>query len=257
MSEARQAFARLTQANPLPVALVQELVEPSWREALLVRLLREPLPVSRRFIRPRTRVLLAGAAVLALAAVPSYAIGRSIVDWLAGEPAPPEIVKDFGQYAPQLGFNPKPGEAVLVARDQDLRLYVTTNSQGTYCYSLSTRRDGGTCVPRAVALTPIVAATVGTHPAGGFIVVGRIQNPLARSVRFAAPNGDAISREVGAGGFFVAGVLMDNETSACSAGDWAPSFSFFDHDGALVGRATIALAVGSRAACSFGSLHGP
>lgn len=75
---------------------------------------------------------------------PAYAIGRSVSDWLGAEPAFPDIVSEFGRYTPQLGFNPERGKAVRVAEDDSVRLFATTNKQGTYCFVVSTRADGGT-----------------------------------------------------------------------------------------------------------------
>ena len=70
----------------------------------------------RRERRRRRFVLTSG--VVALGAV---IVGTAIAatGWLVGSPAPPSVKSDFGSYAPQLGFNPQPGKAVLVASSGD------------------------------------------------------------------------------------------------------------------------------------------
>jgi hypothetical protein len=169
-----------------------------------------------------------------------------VVDWLTAEPAPPEVVDEFGRYTPQLGFDPEPGKAVLVARDEGVRLYVTTNKQGTWCFVLSTRADGGTCVRPAVADAPVVAAHVSDVSAGEAqrlgVLVGRIKAAEARTVRFADPDGTPVERPLGAGGFFVAGLRRPAEESVCDHGDWAPRFTFFDARGDVVAERVITLA---------------
>ena len=65
--------------------------------------------------------------------MPTTAVAATATGWLTGSPAPQSVVSDFGTYAPQLGFDPEPGRAVLVAQDGDVILYATTNKQGSYC----------------------------------------------------------------------------------------------------------------------------
>jgi hypothetical protein len=153
MTAARHTFVRLAAANPVPEQQIETLVDQRWRDDLPARIAERGAPSAsrRRSHRSPARLVLAAAAVIVLTAAPAYAIGRTLVDWLSAEPAPPEIVSDFGNYAPQLGFNPEPGKAVLVAEDEHVRLFATTNKQGTYCFIVGTRADGGTCVSRAVA----------------------------------------------------------------------------------------------------------
>jgi hypothetical protein len=163
--------------------------------------------------------------VIALAATPAFAIGRTLVDWLAAEPAPPEVVSDFGKYTPQLGFNPQPGKAVLVAEDDYVRLFATTNKQAPTASS-SAHEQTAARASRRVAAASVVAGYVSDVAAGKGdmrlrVVVGRIKNPEARRVSFPAPDGKTITRRIGAGGFFVAG-LRTATVSACEKGGWAP-----------------------------------
>jgi hypothetical protein len=227
-----------------------------WQDALR----RAGVSRAREWRWSRARLALAAAVVIALAAAPAYAIGRTVVDWLAAEPAPPEIVSDFGKYTPQLGFNPEPGKAVLVAEDDYVRLFATTNKQGTYCFIVSTRADGGTCVRPTVAAASVVAGYVSDVAAGKGdmrlrVVVGRIKNPEARGVSFAAPDGKTITRRIGAGGFFVAG-LRTATVSACEDGGWAPPFTFYNADGHVVAERTITLAFRSGTGTSRGCVAG-
>lgn len=93
------------------------------------------------------------------------------------------------------------------------------------------------------------------------MVVGRVQGTQARVVRFADPVGQHVTRAIGAGGFFVAGVPVDGAMAACASGDWKSTFSFFNDRGAKVAEATILLAVasgdGEARVCSFGALRLP
>jgi hypothetical protein len=100
-----------------------------------------------------TRRRIAVLAIVTLLIVIGTAVA-STTSWLTGSPAPQSVVSDFGTYTPQLGFNPEPGRAVLVAEDGDISLYATTNKQGTYCLVASAPwkrpeklADGGTCIP--------------------------------------------------------------------------------------------------------------
>ncbi len=252
MSEARLALARLAAANPVQDRTVEAIADRNWQQDVLAQAATTAqLPTSAR---PRTkrpsRLILAAVIVIALVSAPAYAIGRSVADWLSAEPAPHAVVDDFGNYRPQLGFNPEPGKAVLVAQDDDVRLFATTNTQGTYCFIVSTRADGGTCVSKEVSSAPIVAGYVSNVPRGSdgerlLVVVGRVKDSDARTVRFAAPGGDRVTRPTGAGGFFVAGIRVEETKSACERGDWAPSFAFYNATGAVIAEQTITLAVGS------------
>jgi hypothetical protein len=152
--------------------------------------------------------------------------------------------------APQLGFNPEPGRAVLVARDGGIILYATTNEQGGYCLVISApwKRpsnlpDGGTCIPRERAAAPLVAGLVGASSGPGdeqtYLIAGRTSDPAARTIRFADPGGASITRTIGSSGFFVASVRTD--TPACTNGDWKLTFSVSGADGQQRSSATITL----------------
>src|SRR5215217_1942136 len=200
MSGTRGLLRRLASANPVPEHRVETLVDQRWRDELpsLIRTRGVPPATEIRAQRKRGRVALAAALAVVLLAAPAYAVGRTVVGWLAAEPAPPEVVAEFGTYARQLGFNPEPGKAVLVAEDEQVRLFATTNTQGGYCFIVSTRADGGTCVPRRIAAAPAVAAYVSNvaAPAGDgrlLVVVGRIRNHQARAVSFADPDGETVT----------------------------------------------------------------
>ena len=100
--------------------------------------------------RRRRLVLLTSALTAARIIGSGTAIATT--GWLVGSPAPPNVKSDFGGFAPQLGFNPRPGRAVLVARDGAYKLYATTNKQGGFCTSLVTpgsqpgpHGEGGDC----------------------------------------------------------------------------------------------------------------
>lgn len=246
--KARAAFAKLVAANPVPERRIETLVDRESRIALLGRVTASGVPPTsrRRSTRSRERIAAAVFAAIIVGAAPAYAVGRSLVDWLAAESAPPDVVSDFGRYAPQLGFDPDPGKAVLVAEDRDVRLFATTNQRGTYCFILSTRADGGTCVSREVASSPVVAGYVSNVPLGGdtrlLVVVGRIKDPEARAVSFTTPDGGSVTRGLGAGGFFVAGIRASGAGSVCDNGDWEPSFTFFNNTGDVKSRYTITLA---------------
>lgn len=265
MSRRQRAFVRLAAANPVPDRRLHEVGDQLSSEAVLRRILGEPVGSTspRPFLTPRRRLIAIALAIAVLVALPSYAIGRSVVGWVLGDAAPPQVVADFGKYTPQLGFNPDPGEATLVARDGDLRLYVTTNRQGTYCFIVSSRLDGGSCVSAAVAATPIVAGFAGTAPPrpgeeSRFAVVGRIQRGRPDRVSFTTPRGDLVTKSIGLGGFFIAGIPVAGLMEACAQGDWTPTFEFLDANGELISAEAITIADSpGRGVCSFGSVHGP
>lgn len=189
-----------------------------------------------------------GAAIFGLSGVVvALAIGGT--GWLTGEPAPPEVVTNFQAYTPQLGFHPDPGKAVLVAQEGQVKLYATTDREGTYCLDLvapwkpATVRDGGTCIPQATASGDFVAGIVGggplTEQGTTLVVAGRIAAPQARSVQFADPGGKTVTQLLGSSGFFAATVTM---SAPCATGDWSSTFTALDADGnALAHTATISL----------------
>ena len=149
----------------------------------------------RHFPRqPRAGRSRRGVAALALG-ISLLVIGTAVAattDWLAGAPAPPSVVADFGTYAPQLGFHPDSGNSVLVAESGELQLYATTNAEGSYCVVASapwkrpnTNPDGGYCLPEKTAAQPIVAGIVGgsNQDADGsltLLVAGRSLPPAPR-----------------------------------------------------------------------------
>lgn len=236
--------------------LVAEIQSSQKRPSVL------PLPV---WIRPRRRV-----AALALALgllVIGTAVAATTTGWLTGSPAPKWVVDDFGSYAPQLGFNPEPGHAVLVAQDADISLYATTNRQGSYCLLASApwKRpsnlgEGGTCIPPAQASAPFVAGLVGaTSSSDGaqtYLIAGRTTDPDARWIRFSDPAGAPITRPIGFSGFFIATVR--SLESACANGDWKPTFIVLGPDGNQRASATITLGAAPSASsgvCVFEPPH--
>lgn len=81
----------------------------------------------RQMISPRRRRRLLFPAGLAFAAIAITGAALAASGWLTGQPAPSSVASDFSGYTPQLGFQPDPGNSVLVAQDGDSSLYATTN----------------------------------------------------------------------------------------------------------------------------------
>jgi hypothetical protein len=222
------------RADPLAAAVGEP---PS---GLLERVLASP-----RGERPgRLRSLPARLALVgAVFGVSAVIVGLSIAGtgWLTGEPAPPEVVTNFQAYTPQLGFHPDPGSAVLVAEDGPVKLYATTDREGTYCLDLvapwkpATTRDGGTCVPKPIASQAFVAGMLGGGPDSQqgmtMVVAGRIADSQARSVQFTGPDGQTVARPVGSSGFFVTTLATP---APCAGGDWSSTFTALDSDGNVV-----------------------
>ncbi len=225
----------------------------------------------RRFIS-LPRLVSSRRRVAALAIVVGLlVIGTAVAataNWLTGSPAPKSVVSDFGSYTPQLGFNPDPGSAVLVAEDSDVSLYATTNKQGSYCLVASApwKRpsrlpDGGTCIPPAQAAAPLIAGLVGAASSQSadeemYLIAGRTADPEARTIRFTDPNGDPITRAIGSSGFFIATVRTAG--SACQNGDWNATFSVLGADGKERTHATITLGFthsDSPGVCVFAAPH--
>jgi hypothetical protein len=195
--------------------------------------------VARR--RRRRRLLLASGAFAAMVAIGGTAVAAT--GWLVGAPAPPSVKADFGSYAPQLGFEPQPGHAVLVASDGPYQLYVTTNRQGTYCVLVSApwkrpgpNGEGGDCLSTRITSSRFWAGTAGmaSGPSGSTQVVfdGRATDPSAASVRFATPDGRTVTAPIGSSGFFIAGTGV--QADPCRP--WTPTFVFLDSSGNEVGR---------------------
>ncbi len=268
ISPGQKAFARLTVANPLPPGTLANPAPEEWRAELLGRIAAENAPAThpRRRARRRTRLVLAAVAALALLAVPSYGVARDVIDWVRGEPAPKSVVDEFGTYAPELGYQPDSGGAVLVAVDEgDVRLYSTKNDKGSYCLLLRApgrpSGDGGTCIQPKWAAEPLIAGTLGAtggdDESSTHFIGGRSDHPDARSIRFADPDGHTISRPIGFDGFFVASVRVPR--SACGAGDWRPTFVVLDANGDEVAKAAITLLFSypAQRVCSFVPPHPP
>jgi hypothetical protein len=203
----------------------------------------------RQHLAPRRRV--AALAVAFSLLVIGTAVAATTTNWLTGSPAPQLVTTDFGSYAPQLGFNPEPGRAVQVAQQADVTLYATTNAQGGYCLVASAPwkrpaqvRDGGTCVGRTAANSPLIAGVVGSRSAAGsneqtFVVAGRTTDANAKTMRFADPTGQPIVASVGTSGFFIVSVPVNG--SPCAGGEWSPVFRTLDDSGEELTRATVTL----------------
>lgn len=222
-------------------------------------------PSLRHFVTPRRRTVALAAVLGALAVGTAVA---ATTTWLTGEPAPKSVVEDFGSYTPQLGFNPEPGRAVLVARDGEFSLYATTNKQGSYCLLASApwKRptkggEGGTCIPPTQAKAPLIAGLVGARSSPNstewiYLIAGRTTDREARAIRFAAPTGDLITRPIGSSGFFIVAVRAGD--SACAHGDWTPTFTPLDADGAERETESLTIRIASARApgvCVFGTPH--
>ncbi|HYZ77548.1 MAG TPA: hypothetical protein VE596_09255 [Gaiellaceae bacterium] len=208
-------------------------------------------------LSPRRRVAL--AVLVALVAIGTATAATT--SWLRGGPVPPAVVSDFGSYAPQLGFHPDPGRAVLVAQDGHVSLYATTNAEGSYCLVTSapwkrpeTLPDGGTCIPPAQAAAPLVAGLVGAS-SDSVVVAGRTTSRDARTIRFTDVDGNPVTRTVGSSGFFVADVHFTR--SPCAHGDWRPSFAVLDPTGRELTRTHVTLArAAGLGACVLPGPHG-
>lgn len=162
----------------------------------------------------RRRRLILVTSMLALAGV---IVGTAVAatGWLVGAPAPRNVKEDFGSYAPQLGFNPEPGKAVLVARDGADKIYATPDKQGGLCLLLVTpsyhpgpQGSGGDCYPRQFAAKQFWGGPWGapTPLRGGgvrVVVAGRTRNRAATAVRFTTPDGKTVTAPVASSGFFI------------------------------------------------------
>lgn len=259
-----RAFDRLRAADPVAAG---QHVSQEWREELLARIAAEPAPAPRKRGRPRARLVLVAVAVLALLALPSYGVARDVIEWVRGEPAPQAVVQEFESYAPQLGYQPDAGGAILVAVEgNDVRLYSTKNDKGSYCLVLRVPErpagDGGTCIQPAWAAEPLIAGILGSARSGDpstqvLFIGGRSDHPGARSISFADPDAERITRPIGFDGYFVASVRVSG--SSCAAGDWRPTFVVRDAGGGELARAEVTLAFShpSPGVCSSIPPHPP
>jgi hypothetical protein len=213
---------------------------------------------SREAASRRRRRRLAGTAALFVAAV-GTSLSIAGTGWLTGEAAPPAVVTDFKAYAPQLGFHPEPGKAVLVAQDDPVKLYATTNREGTYClvvdepWKHANAGDGGSCIDRKAAASPITAWVLGISAMtregeATMVVAGRIGLDGARSVRFDDPAGIHIERPLGPSGFYVSAfrakvpiAVVRPEGVICPEKQWLPSFAAVGGGGETLARVTIPL----------------
>jgi hypothetical protein len=250
------ALARLAAANPVPDRRVRALVPQRWSEEVLTTVVSEPVVATRR--PSLLRWLILAAAVLALLTAPTYAIARGLIDgWLSGEPAPPSVVENFESYTPQLGFQPDPGHAVLVAEDEDAGLYATTNDKGSFCLAAGAP-DGGTCISPKSAQAPLIAGIMSDDPSRHrvserLLVAGRVDNAEARTIRFTDPDGNVFTRTIGSSGFFIAAVPMHG--SPCPKGAWKPTFTALGAKGEELVRATITLVHAAAGVCSWTPPH--
>ena len=191
----------------------------------------------------RRRTIISLALALVGVVTASLAIAATSGGWLTGEPAPRNVVEGFRQYTPQLGFRPQAGKAQFVAQDGPIKLYATANREGGICYLVdepwkpANAGDGGTCASREKAAVPISAGLLGGS-ADLWVVGGRIGEARARSVTFATPTGDPVSRPLGAGGYYVAQIQWAGQ---CPKTDWSPKFVALDGGGNTVATAEIQL----------------
>lgn len=194
----------------------------------------------------RGRRLLLLASALALAGV---IVGTAIATtgWLIGASAPRSVKSDFGSYAPQLGFNPQPGKAVLVASNGAYQLYATTNKQGGYCVLVSApwkrpgpHGEGGDCSSHQQASVAFWAGIGGVAgPRNGrtiLVIDGRTRQAKAASIRFVTPDRNTVTVPVGSSGFFIVGITT--QASWCQIGRWAPRVAILDKSGHEISTAT-------------------
>lgn len=196
--------------------------------------------------RRRRRLVLLASALAGAGVIVGAAIAAT--GWLVGSPAPPNVKADFGSYAPQLGFNPRPGRAVLVARDGAYKLYATTNRQGGYCVLLVTpgyhpgpHGEGGDCSgPDHRFLT--AAAHPGPGSTGKLFLFGHTTAHAAAAIRFTNPNGSTGTAKVRSNGFFIARTDVP-DSIVCRAAIqpavwWKPTFTVLDRSGRQLGKTT-------------------
>lgn len=203
--------------------------------------------------RRRRRRFLVGMSALALTGV---VVGTAIATtgWLIGAPAPRSVKSDFGSYATQLGFNPQPGKAVLVAHTGAYKLYATTNKQGGYCTLLSDpwyhpgpHGEGGDCNSSQQASVAFWAGIGGAAgPLNGrttLVIIGRTRNSQAKSIQFNYPQGKTATTRVGKSGFFITPITITRPiftrllpNSICR---WSSNFVQLDANGHQLAQKTV------------------
>jgi len=209
----------------------------------------ELIDAARRWQKARARRRHRIALVTSALAVAGIIVGTAIAatGWLVGSPAPKDVKSDFGSYAPQLGFNPEPGKAVLVAHDGPYKMYVTPDKQGGYCTLVATPQyhpgphgSGGDCGTRQQAAIPFLAGPVGPGvPMGNggvrLVVAGRTRNKAVARIRFTTPDGKTASAPIGTSGFFITDITSKKQlftgllpNSVCH---WTSTFVLLDGSG--------------------------
>lgn len=188
--------------------------------------------------RRRHRIVLLTSGLAAAGIIVGTAIAAT--GWLVGSPAPKSVKSDFGSYATQLGFNPRPGKAVLVASNGAYQLYATPNKQGGYCILVSApwkrpgpHGEGGDCSSRQQTSTSFWAGFGGiaSHPNGGntLVIDGRTRQANAATLRFTTPDKHTLNVPVGSSGFFIVGTIT--HASWCQIANWNPQVAILDGNG--------------------------
>jgi hypothetical protein len=229
----------VVELNPDDI-VVRQLLTPFAR-VQPVTLRRRP---SRRLRRRFSFVVVALGLTGVIATVAVAGTG-----WLVGSPAPPDVKADFGSYATQLGFNPQPGQAVLVASSGAYQLYATANTQRGLCTLVVTpwvpasAHEGGECSAAPADSSAFYASVGGqsaeTNDATTVVVYGHTSDGEASSVQFDGPNGAPVTATVGKGGFFIAGTTGPG--MMCGRGAWAPTFHVLDATGHELSATTLTL----------------
>jgi hypothetical protein len=217
----------------------------------------ELINAARRWQKARARRRHRIALVTSALAVAGIIVGTAIAatGWLVGSPAPKSVKSDFGSYAPQLGFNPEPGKAVLVAHDGPYKMYVTPDKQGGYCTLVATPQyhpgphgSGGDCGTRRQAAVSFLAGPVGPGVPmrnGGvrLVVAGRTRNRAVARIRFTTPDGKPATAPIGTSGFFITDITSKKQlftgllpNSVC---DWTSTFVLLDGSGRQLTQKTL------------------
>ena len=224
--------------------LVRELLAPYARV--------QPVTLRRRPTRRwRRRFVLVAVALGLTGVIATVAVAGT--GWLVGSPAPPDVKSGFGSYATQLGFNPQPGQAVLVASSGAYQLYATANTQGGLCTLVVTpwrpasAHEGGECtaaqgLPES---SKFYASTGGQSAlvdnASTVVVYGHTSDAGASSVQFDGPSGAPVTAAVGKGGFFIVGTTVTGGGIGCGNGGWDPTFHVLDATGQQLSAWTVTL----------------